>query len=407
MKQKNNKVNEKDNTKDIEKEDSNKKIKVDKTNQKSVLEEEKKEVNESIDSIKPINKSRKKLYFDYNARLTLLIIFFVIFFILSIFLFSKSFFVEHDESFEVQENGDIDYKVFLKENNIYEQAYLEKGKSYVAALIKNINVLFKYNLNFNKESDVTLDYKVVGNLIIEDEANDKVFYEKQFDLLDKKDVTLSAIKNYEIAEEIDIDYDYYNNIANSFKNSYSVSAVSKFVVTFEVSRKNLNSENDIGVNSNSMDLTIPLSKRSINIDLSTSQINNNKKYAIDQNIIITSYLLLSLFVVSVIVTLYIFYKANKYAKMLFVKKTNYDKYITKILTDYDRLIVETQNMIKLDDYNVFRVRNFDELLDARDNFKNPIMYYNVTNHVKCHFYLKDHDDVYLLTIKAVDLENEK
>ena len=64
--------------------------------------------------------------------------------------------------------------------------------------------------------------------------------------------------------------------------------------------------------------------------------------------------------------------------------------------------------------NVFKCRfllyiisKFEELLDVRDNLKLPIMYYVVTKHTKCCFYIKHNDDLYLLTIKSVDLEQKQ
>jgi len=34
------------------------------------------------------------------------------------------------------------------------------------------------------------------------------------------------------------------------------------------------------------------------------------------------------------------------------------------------------------------------------------MYYVITKHTKCYFYIKHDKDLYLLTIKAVDLEED-
>ena len=88
------------------------------------------------------------------------------------------------------------------------------------------------------------------------------------------------------------------------------------------------------------------------------------------------------------------------------KKTSYDKYINRILNEYDRLIVESTTEPDIKHSNIIKLPNFRELLDVRDNLKLPIMYYVVTKHTKCCFYIKHNDDLYLLTIKAVDLEQK-
>ena len=88
------------------------------------------------------------------------------------------------------------------------------------------------------------------------------------------------------------------------------------------------------------------------------------------------------------------------------KTNNYDKFIKRILKEYDRLIVITQTMPDLTKFNVFKINNFGELLDVRYNTKKPIMYYSVVEHTKCYFYLKDDNDIYLLCIKAVDMDKK-
>ena len=46
------------------------------------------------------------------------------------------------------ENSNVDYKVYLKQNDFYKKEYLDKDKSYVASLINTISTNFKYSLSF-------------------------------------------------------------------------------------------------------------------------------------------------------------------------------------------------------------------------------------------------------------------
>lgn len=85
-------------------------------------------------------------------------------------------------------------------------------------------------------------------------------------------------------------------------------------------------------------------------------------------------------------------------------KSPYDKYINKILNEYDRLIVETTTAPDIENKNIIRIDSFNELLDVRDNLSLPIKYYIITKHQKCNFYINHNDELYLLTIKAVDIE---
>ena len=86
------------------------------------------------------------------------------------------------------------------------------------------------------------------------------------------------------------------------------------------------------------------------------------------------------------------------------KKTKYDRLVKKILREYDRLIVENATGPDTKTTNVIKISKFEELLDVRDNLKLPIMYYVITKHTKCCFYIKHNRDLYLMVVKAVDLE---
>ena len=88
------------------------------------------------------------------------------------------------------------------------------------------------------------------------------------------------------------------------------------------------------------------------------------------------------------------------------KKNKYDKFVGKILKEYDRLIVESYTIVDFSNYEIIKVNRFEELLDVRDNLKVPINYYVVTPHQKAYFYIVS-TNIYLYTVKAVDLEENK
>ena len=76
------------------------------------------------------------------------------------------------------------------------------------------------------------------------------------------------------------------------------------------------------------------------------------------------------------------------------------------LRTYDRLIVESKTIIDFSNYEIIKVNKFEELLDVRDNIKMPINYYVVTPHQKAYFYIVS-TNIYLYTVKEVDLENSR
>ena len=209
-----------------------------------------------------------------------------------------------------------------------------------------------------------------------------------------------------IKENLQIDYDYYNKLANNFRNTYGVDTNSYLNVYLEVNSKtdeNLNYKiNDRNV----IPLKIPLSERAIEINF---DLNNKEstKYVIPTGKVVFNIKYLILEIIFFIITCSFFVKFIKYLVASFKKTTEYDKYVNKLLKEYDRLIVETHTNIDMTKYNIIKVKKFTELLDVRDNLKVPILYFNIIKHEKGIFYIKDREDIYLITIKNTNLINKK
>ena len=148
-----------------------------------------------------------------------------------------------------------------------------------------------------------------------------------------------------------------------------------------------------------INLIIPLSEKAINIKMDSLEIRNQKVvlslglYKIDD----VKYLILGL--ISLIITIVIFIIITKKVWFLQYKNSTYDKLLKKILRQYDRLIVNTNSMLNMKDYNVTEVEDFLELLDARYNIHKPIYYYEVTPHQKCYFFIKSDNNLMIYILK--------
>lgn len=361
---------------------------------------------EKINSSNNKNNNNKgnKYYIDYKLRLSAYIGIFIVLVILIVVLLQNTLNLTSSTKVNYNENSNLDYKVFLKPNEFYEEEYLGKDKVYVASLIEKVEIDFIYNFNIEKKSDIEFDYDVIGKLTINDSSSGKNYFEKEYVLLDKKTATIKDSTNYNLFEKIEIDYAYYNNLASNFKQQYGVETTSDLTVYLRV-----NKQNDINNIANSLDASamfvkIPLSQKSIDIELNYKDINNSS-YIIKTNESITDNIIFGIAAaITSIIAIVVAIRLSYLLGMLRTKKSNYDKYIDRILNKYDRLIVENKTGPDLIKNNVIKISDFEELIDVRDNIKLPIMYYVITKHVKCYFYIKHDRDLYLLTIKAVDLE---
>lgn len=349
-------------------------------------------------------KSTKGMYIGYAPRVIGFAFLFAILFAASYSLLMKSFSYSDSTTVSYTNAGNIDYKVYLKPNDFYEKAYLDKNMVYVTSLIKSINIDFSYQFATSEAINADFNYDVIGTLQLSDDSGANVYYSKDYTLLKNKQAKIEKNNMYSVKESIVVDYDYYNNLANKFKSSYGIDASSNFVIKFKVN----SNVADKGINdSKNMTVTIPLSQRAINIKYDTSGINDSRDVTTESTFKLSNKLFVAIAAVLFILSVACLLKFLEMAFLALGKKSEYDKYLDNIFKNYDRLIVETKTMPRFDDKNIIKIEKFEELLDARDTLKQPIMYFNISSHNKCYFYINRGRDVYLTVIKAVDLEEKK
>lgn len=345
----------------------------------------------------------KKLYIGYGVRLFLNTILYIIFLCLGITFIFFAFDFKEQKIINYTEKSNLDYKVYLKQNDFYDTEYLEKDMLYIASLIDKVNIEFNYDFTSDEKINLNLDYKIMGKLSITDSTGKKLYFEKDYVLLDNKRANLNHDNNKKIKEIIDIDYSYYNSLANRFKTSYGLDSSSNFVIYFIINKDN-DDKNIIINNSTMMSITIPLSEKSVNITMDYKDINNTSSIISESNVIIDSVVYIIFAFLSIILSFIILYRIIKLLTLLKKDRNKYDKYINKILIQYDRLIVETSTCPITTGKNIIKINKFQELLDVRDNLKLPIMYYVVVKHHKCYFYITHGNKIYLNVVKAIDLE---
>ncbi len=351
-------------------------------------------------------KTRKRTILKFNVLFSLIILLFIVALTQSLYFLMTSFSVKHD-IVDYNESGNIDYKVYLKENDFYERDYLDKNMVYVSSLIKNILVTFNYDFNIDKKDKIDFEYEIDGKIIITDSTDKNTFFEKSYVLVGKEKGMLNEEYNYNIHKDVVIDYGYYNSLANNFKKSYGVNSKSKFVVTMKIKCAN-NSEAVKINNNNELTLTIPLSESEVNIVLDSSKLNNqNHQISTDSHIVITDKRKLIVAVLLGLISILLFTHIVITLFELKPRKNKYHKLIRKILREYDRLIVNTPTRPTVTGNKVVDVETFQELLDVRDNLKEPIKYYVSNKNEESIFYLNHENELYVLKISAEEFESDE
>lgn len=351
-------------------------------------------------------QKRSRIYISYSTRLVFCICIVIILIVGLIYSLSMSFSITKKDTIKYNEKGNIDYKVYLKDNLFYDEEYLNEGMVYVASLIDKIKIDYHYAFNINKKTDMDITYKIVGRLKIKNTNEENSFFEKDYDLSKEVTRNLNNIDEYKIDESISIDYDLYNDLATKFKSNYALNTSSYLDVYLEVNEKNKNTKDYVLNNTSKSILSIPLSKQEVNIKLDNKEVNQSKEINIEPDFMINNklYLIISavIFLLLVISLLKLFSKLSE----LFKKQTTYEKYLNKILRAYDRIIVNVKTCPDMEKYEVLEVENFDDLIDISDNIKQPIKHIVISKGNKSKFFIIDDQILYLYIIKSSDINEE-
>jgi len=374
-------------------------VKESKTKKKSVI----KLAEENNEIFKNSSKLKSKIYLDFKARFLINIIIVVILIGCLVASIIMSFSITKSEKIVYSNKSSIDYKVYLNDNEFYNQEYLNKGMAYVASLIDKINIDYNFQFKINKESNINLTYKVMAKIVIASQNNSKIFYENEYEITKEEIEELTDIKEYTINKNVIIDYDYYNDLANKFKSKYAVNTLNYLDVYLEVNEENREYELN---NKSTTLLTIPLSQQEINIGLEEKTIDEQKQIMSSSKVIFNDNKYIILDVILFVLSVAMLTQLLKRISIISVKKSKYDKYINKLLRGYDRLIVNVRTAPIFSNYNIIKVESFEELLDVRDNIKEPIQYFNIVEHQKCEFFIINQNDLYLYVVKSVDIDNK-
>lgn len=353
---------------------------------------------------------RKKKKLKIGAWFGILVLPAIVFLILGFFLINDGISVNDADSVSYNELGNVDYRVYLKDNDYYDESYLDAGMQYIASLINTINVDFNYEVHTTEELDYNYNYEITANLVITDRNNSsKVLYERPETLVNKKTIQVTD-NNFVINEDVDIDYDVYNDYVNAFKSDYALNVDSNLIITLRVTTDgeyaltgdSLNLDNEISI-------TIPLSEQTIDITMQTDEkLNNNGVISnvtasgINSPISLVAGIIFDLLGIGLIGLAIYIYLSTDY-------KDIYEAEVNRILKNYDRLIVTSKrpNIDENKFENKIRVMSIEELIDVYETTKQPIIYYEVIPGEKSYFIVMNDNTLYKLTITRAWLEKQR
>lgn len=286
------------------------------------------------------------------------------------YLSDKNVYIEYTEA------SDVDYKVYLKDNEFYEEEYMGKDQAYIATLIENVVADFTYEICMDKKNvDYEYSYRIDAQLEIFDKHLDAPVYNPTYVLVEEKTYQQNSSDKLVINEEVSIDYNHYNNIAKEFVSVYELTNVeSSLVVRMHVNVISTCEEFEgDATDTYTVSLLIPLTNitTSINISSSIPQAENKilacSRAGITKAVALKTIYFLIFFecLVAIILAVFLFVTRDS--------NTNYASKVARIVRNYKSYIQQIKNRFNTAGYQVLFVDSINELLEIRDTLQSPIL----------------------------------
>lgn len=327
---------------------------------------------------------------SYAKRIVIIFIFFLVFLIIGITFLNIGLNSKKTISLKYQESNNIDYKVYLKENNFFDDEYMLPGKTYITSLIDHIEVDFDYNIGFNDTVDADYKYKIIAKIEANksDTTSKSNYWTKEYTLVEENLKSIKKQPSYTINQHINVDYNKYNAILNEFKKTLGLnSSTGVLKVYLDISSNVKTKDISTPIKSNLL-LKLPLSELAIEASIESDTKNNIKeikKEVKEKGITYTILTIIGIF--SLLLSIFLALTILR-SRRLYKNSYKYDLEVDRILSTYDSIIVNIKELPNLEGYNVIKVESFNELIDAHSEIRKPINYYK-ENDLSAFFLISD------------------
>lgn len=279
------------------------------------------------------------------------------------------------------QTNNMDYQVYLKENSYFTVPYLPKGERYIASLIDKIHVQYHHNLTGTESFQAGYHYRVVGTLSAlskKDEGSYHRIWNKQYIISPEKELKVVDSNSIKVEDSFDIDYQYYKTLASQFQNEYGVASnvILNIKVYLDMEGVIAKEKKDM-VDSTVLEMNIPLDEDTIDIvtiynKTIEKQVLTESETKLVKN---TPLFVMGCFAfaasVAVVASYLIELLTNSKKQFSFTKEKK------KILSKYDNDIVNASKVPNMTGMDVIEVTSFHELMDAKDELKQPIIFIEV------------------------------
>ncbi len=285
-------------------------------------------------------------------------------------------YIEHTRSYQVSydESSDVSYNVSYFNNDFLDNSQ-EQGKQYIASLIDKIAANFKYNAVLDIDNaNYQYTYRVEANTVIKDKISGKAILDNT-DVLVEPVTDTSSSSNLDISQNVSIDYQHYNDIANRLVSFYELESVeSTLSVNFYIK---VSGSCDEAINSSDSEkvisLNIPLTDNTIGINIEGSSLNTTNNILLCNRDALIDKLSLIAGCILAIITLIVIIYVIKFTIRSRSAEDIYMRELKHILNNYGSYIQEISNNFRLKGCQIVKIKTFSDILEIHDTVKQPIL----------------------------------
>ena len=299
--------------------------------------------------------------------------------------------------YSYQSKGNIDYKVFLRPNLVYDEPYLPKDRNYILKYIDYIETKFVFEYKGSAAADLTTKYQVTAKLLGLHGKENEILWSKEYVLVSPVvEEERDAVKKLELTVPVKLD-DYLavkeKNSADSEVNSPVVLEV-VFTVQTNAASAGRSLEDTIVSN-----LLIPIGENVFKIESSPEAggedaLTTTMKYVIPVNTVKVSILFIfSLLFLILAIAIAMLVKVA-------APPDRFTKSITQIFKEHGERLAGLEHGLPYKYSDIIDVNSIDDMVKIADELSQPVLYYKVDTPLerKIEFYVFDGNRVYYMVI---------
>ncbi len=349
-----------------------------------------------------------KLIINKVIRITVIPILLIVL-LLNIFLVyqvvnSYNFIDEINQVYKYSSNGNVDYIIYLKPNNLYNKNSLDSNQVYITNLIDHISTTFNYNLDGESEASIKGIYIIKARLHGYIRKGEEIItvWERDFPLVNHKNFS-SINGEVSISENIKFNINEYNTFAQEILESTKINCDTQLTLLMDI---NVTGTTDKGTFEEHLTPNIVIPLNTPMFEITTNNVEKSGsieetiqvQVPVDEKQVIFYGVIIGICGLGLIFLIFFTKSAPK--------KDQFEKERNKIFKKHgDRLVALNSDM---DLTGAKYVRTIDDLVRFADEVERPILYKYSDNYKEINiFYVTNGDETYAFNLKDSLPKEEK